>query len=816
MSDQLIQRVLLWVLGGGRRRWADADMLPRKKLRDLKSKLRRGFAGCAVDDLKLEIRAAEWDVDRLHAAWTLARYFAQAEDWSEVLQALQEIDRCEPAAFLDRGKHLLHLQARLALGQRQPIVASWLVGLPLGSYDANLRAAASNLIGVEPTRGRFRASEARRLKHLNRIFKACGLATVRRQAATPILDFSRFESIAVPQLKGETISVLVSSESDDEALIRTVRLVLRQTWCSLEVIVVQATGASSVSRQIEALAELDSRLVVLCVPAATTHVESLNAAAQKATGAYLAVIDAGCTWLHPQLLQNLHAELVMESAPKFVMPNCAYVNDDFQYSLDCLDETVRYFFADVNTFLVRRRDFGELQRWDEVAEFAHHELRQRAQLHFGSDMFRGSRCPAPMVFYQVGSQVSRERHAELPVASAGWEYLKQAAHWVESRHSAGSAGMPERQSALVPFPVPAAISSGNRATSSAYDLIIISDLSLLGGTRRCNEAYIEAAQALGLRVGLYHWPRYDLRLKTDIAKAYRNASVAGHVDILTTMDKPRTRLLLIHHPPILKYRPDSVARIDADQLIIVANQLPFAPGETADFYYDEQGAQEACRQAFGLTPVWVPISPLVSRVLKQRNYGAVSDQIWYPPLSQSFRFGAERVSANRKCAVVGRHSRDHWTKWPDSADAIRAAYCANRPWKVRFLGGTSVPKEMLKDWPTNWESHDFDSMAVRSFLEALDVFVHFTHSSYTEEFGRNVLEAMACGVPTVLDPRQSEIFGEAACYATHGEVVRTIEHLCSDYGARADLIDRGLQFAMTSSGALAVQQRLLDALSGEI
>ncbi|MEQ9565176.1 MAG: hypothetical protein RLN85_05070, partial [Pseudomonadales bacterium] len=93
----------------------------------------------------------------------------------------------------------------------------------------------------------------------------------------------------------------------------------------------------------------------------------------------------------------------------------------------------------------------------------------------------------------------------------------------------------------------------------------MSDLSLLGGTRRCNEGYIRAAIARDLRVGLFHWRRYDLRL-VDIDDMYTELSYHENVDFLVPEDNVSSKLVLIHHPPILKYEIDAVPIIQAEKL----------------------------------------------------------------------------------------------------------------------------------------------------------------------------------------------------------------------------------------------------------
>jgi glycosyltransferase involved in cell wall biosynthesis len=134
----------------------------------------------------------------------------------------------------------------------------------------------------------------------------------------------------------------------------------------------------------------------------------------------------------------------------------------------------------------------------------------------------------------------------------------------------------------------------------------------------------------------------------------------------------------------------------------------------------------------------------------------------------------------RSAPVIGRHARDHYTKWPSRKDAVLAAYCADRPCRVELLGGVSRATRIIGRTPANWLVHPFNSLSAQEFLEGLDFFVHYPHEEYIEEFGRAVLEAMAVGLPVVLPPVFKETFGDAALYAEPADVWNVIEAVWRD------------------------------------
>ncbi|MFP3454477.1 glycosyltransferase family 2 protein, partial [Bacillus sp. SIMBA_154] len=80
-------------------------------------------------------------------------------------------------------------------------------------------------------------------------------------------------------------------------------------------------------------------------------------------------------------------------------------------------------------------------------------------------------------------------------------------------------------------------------------------------------------------------------------------------------------------------------------------------------------------------------------------------------------------------------------------------------------GGIQTAKKKIGKTPKNWQTIDFDAITVTEFLSKLDFFIHYIHEDYIEEFGRNIMEAMALGKVVILPPDFKDIFGASAVYA---------------------------------------------------
>jgi glycosyltransferase involved in cell wall biosynthesis len=100
--------------------------------------------------------------------------------------------------------------------------------------------------------------------------------------------------------------------------------------------------------------------------------------------------------------------------------------------------------------------------------------------------------------------------------------------------------------------------------------------------------------------------------------------------------------------------------------------------------------------------------------------------------------------------TVGRLSRDVPEKFheDDPALYIRLAEAGVR---VRIMGGLGLRARLpdhplIELWPEGAQPPEV-------FLQGLDAFIYRTRSDWFEAFGRVVLEAMACGLPVVVDRR---------------------------------------------------------------
>jgi hypothetical protein len=332
-----------------------------------------------------------------------------------------------------------------------------------------------------------------------------------------------------------------------------------------------------------------------------------------------------------------------------------------------------------------------------------------------------------------------------------------------------------------------------------------------GGAYVSTFNYICAAIAAGRSVAAFHWRRYDLDVTKPISNQRRDLAQRGKLQIVAPGERVRAETVIFGYPPILCHEPDLLPTLACDHLVVVVNQMASRLLGGEDPQYDPAELRETLRRRFGTEGVWVPISGLVRRLMRaDRRYPAPGEPTWVP-LIDTARWCADSPrwrGGSGAQAVVGRHARDHYTKWPSTAAALRDAYCADQPCSVEIMGGARYALDVINVVPGNWTVHPFGVLDSADFLRGLDFFVHYPHEDYIEEFGRAVLEALAIGLPAVLPPVFRETFGDAALYAEPIEVWGRIAALWADEAAYLAQARRGREFVMANSDWLQFPDRL--------
>jgi hypothetical protein len=452
----------------------------------------------------------------------------------------------------------------------------------------------------------------------------------------------------------------------------------------------------------------------------------------------------------------------------------------------------------MSSIFLRRNAMESLGGWDSVRVGGDTDLLRRAEMIFGKEAIGRVRPGLPLAF-ALHEERSLTRasttHVRTMLHGVRREYDNAGAFWRGELRARASSRDPGALAALrfpvgadsaagrLPFPAPALILG---EPAQAYDLVFVNDFALKGGAFVSTLNAIEAAVRAGMSVGVVHWRRYDLDVTKDLNTDLRRLAQAGEVRVIAPGETARAGTTIVGYPAVLRTPMDLFPRIQTGGLIIVVNQMAERLYSGGDPQYDPRELRAHLREIFGIEGLWAPISGLVQRLMRDDpRYPAPTETIW-TPLADAASWCATPVrwrGGEGRQPVIGRHARDHYTKWPSSSEVLRAAYCADTPAQVEIMGGAARALAVMGSQPGNWTVHPFGSMEARTFLGRLDAFVHYPHEDYIEEFGRAVLEAIALGLPAILPPVFRQTFGEAAHYAEPEAVWDTIAALWADQGA---------------------------------
>ena len=333
-----------------------------------------------------------------------------------------------------------------------------------------------------------------------------------------------------------------------------------------------------------------------------------------------------------------------------------------------------------------------------------------------------------------------------------------------------------------------------------FDIVMITDARLPGGTSASVAEEVRAQAAAGYRTGLLQIDSTLMRRQRPMSPRLRGCLERGEMELLLGDEPVAADLVLVRHPAAAgSIDPGAVPEVRAERRLMVADQAPTTPAGLDD------GQQTPARRLLNYEPYqvadhlgswlggpvdWVPIGPLVRADLAEvapdlhqlpEDWVDVIDvTAWRQP----------RDGALHRIPVIGRHSRDHPMKWPATREEVLQVYPSTGDVEVHVLGGERRAKELFHGrLPLNWLVHPFGSLPPERFLAGIDVYVYYHHPQLIEAFGRSVLEALASGAPTVLPPHFEVSFGDAAIYAEPGDVMNHVRALHGDrarYRAAAD------------------------------
>jgi Glycosyltransferase family 28 C-terminal domain len=351
-----------------------------------------------------------------------------------------------------------------------------------------------------------------------------------------------------------------------------------------------------------------------------------------------------------------------------------------------------------------------------------------------------------------------------------------------------------------------------RAHGSArreFDVLMLSDLRVPGGTSHSVAEEIAAQAQVGWSTGLIHMNGPLVSRVTPVNPRIREQIRQGRARLLLG-DRPiQTKVVVVRHPAVLEVTADQLPLIETEHVVLVANASPIdIDGQR---HYRPAVVDRIARQRFGVAPIWAPIGPLVREVIASDIPMGLREPGWVNIIDVD-AWHVDRRGWRSDRPVIGRHSRPSRQKWPTDPKLIEAVYPVDGSAIVKILGGAGPVAEILGRRPDSWQVIPYGTMEPREFLAQLDFFIYFHHPALVEAFGRNVLEALASGLPAILPGHFRPLLGDAAIYAEAAEVPAVVSQLYADRQAYEVIAARADTCVRTRFNYEVHQRRLVELI----
>lgn len=320
--------------------------------------------------------------------------------------------------------------------------------------------------------------------------------------------------------------------------------------------------------------------------------------------------------------------------------------------------------------------------------------------------------------------------------------------------------------------------------AAQLDVVFILDPRFEGGVSTAVATELAALLPYrDLRIGLLPVKAHLLGLPFPTHPALAALVATGQICILRPGEDWQCQLALIHHPVVFEHPPQAPLPLKAERAILVLHH-PMRDAEGMR-QYDLDRIAACIRDVFCADLMIAPVSVVV-----RHSLGFVAppgteilSEDWHNLLDLGdWPFDPDKPPPAGDRLVIGRHARPHPQKWPDTRAEAENAYLADHAGvEMRALGGGPFLTELYgANLPANWIIREFTFDPVQPFLANLDAYVYFHSASWSEAFGRNILEALATGLVTVLPPHFEPLFGEAALYCAADDVADRLAQLRAD------------------------------------
>lgn len=595
-----------------------------------------------------------------------------------------------------------------------------------------------------------------------------------------------FDADATQRLRDAQISAIVPVLTNGVAP-EAIRSLLAQSLPPNEVLLVASPAVISKFRSLESAA-------IRLVPSDAFTEAGLVADGLRSAAGDIFVVCPPYYWNHPERLERQSRSL---GAPDGAVATiCRSARMDIEGNFIASDTHSNSLLTSDTTLLaMERRTFERVGVPHAVSVDWADEYVDRIRTLYGHDSVRIAAATAPLAV--ASTELDRTTPADLAPKMHAMSARRLYRHAYRAFHQ--SSDYHRLSSSALESAPPGTPNVLLRSDSQLIetDLVVMSNLSLPGGTTASIAQEIQAQRSSNLLTALIHHPVFDWGVSRSINPKLLALCDGRAVQLASVEQTISADLLVIRLPKVVEHLIDRLPSLEVKHIAVVINQTPWRRYDDSapEPVYSLRRCAESLGERFGLPVTWHPIGPTVREALLNWHSEEVqgltlSETDWVNIIDISQWRREMRVPSGTPL-VLGRHSRDTREKFPQNPETLRRAYPEDRGIEIRVLGGTATPESVLGALPSNWRSFPFDSIAPRAFLQDLDFYVYFTMEGLAEAFGRSILEALAVGVPVIAGHQFKPLFGDAVIYAEPDDVRDVIREYASDPDRYLEQVRRG-------------------------
>lgn len=441
-----------------------------------------------------------------------------------------------------------------------------------------------------------------KLDWINKVFKASSLVSISKKlgSADLTIDNLKIEKETILEKKQPLISILMPAFNAAKHIETAMQSVLAQTWCNIELIVVDDCSTDETIDIVSCIAASDARVKLIRQAVRQGAYAARNIALIQADGLFITNHDSD-DWSHPQRLEVMVNSLTDNPGTVAVIADWVRTDPDLHFQRSRIDAGL--IQPSVATIMFKKTVYEFLGGWDRVKVAADSEYLQRIVACFGGEAVQRVLPGTPLVFarHTPGSLTnSPATHLNTEYFGVRQLYQQMSQTWHE---------MAKKNNGLFMDPTitkrrfPAPFSNLHGEVSRLYDIALIADLSDISISAEPTKNLVKLLMSQGQKIGLFHWPDFELPKLSETSVHYLQLAVEHCLDIIAPDQNIQATTLLFLGAHLLKNPVDIIPKIHFQKSKIATAEYLINKYQDLDFSADPE-LRSSIEQSGFFSPDW--------------------------------------------------------------------------------------------------------------------------------------------------------------------------------------------------------------------